>query len=604
MAPTAADIPSKYDVIINGVGYPKDRTQEPWAQHGYSPTFVQRTNVEGDYGDSQQEFWLRWTQRDWTGGEQQRFSRSSGASRYWRGTNIDIVTPGQVTLRNSTPSVNFTATVLASAPRANQNVSTRVVALGTTNLFEIEYDGVVSDRGAHGLGAAPSNFGIATDGGGDVYMTTTAAGTVGVRKWTGSAFSTFSATAADSLAFLNNTLYGLRISAAGHSLLRYDTAGIATVIYSWAQADGGIGPYLFAHRLTAYGSKLAMAWFGMNAEVWLYDGGAAPTLLAPFPRNFQIWDLCEVYGILFISGVVIESSTAARPTIFYFQNGQLGLLWKADSTATFGGGVAAYTLSPALCNYNGGLAFSDDTTGRLMYYDVSRGGIHSFGSYTVAGGPSQLASSIYSLVHTRSQSTGYYFPNTTTLATSGTVTSSLIDFDSSLTKIFRGISVEYTDGTGGDGGSVDIAYRLSDIDGSYTTLQTDATSGTEYALSNITGRAISVQVTINKGTATTSPVLKRVALRAAPRLVPFRQATYALDCTGRDGVNPRLLNDGTLQPLDGKDLADNLRTAATNSTPITIIDGFGSYTGIITEGFRLDELDNLEYRALVPIREI
>jgi len=54
---------------------------------------------------------------------------------------------------------------------------------------------------------------------------------------------------------------------------------------------------------------------------------------------------------------------------------------------------------------------------------------------------------------------------------------------------------------------------VGDVDGSYTTLQTGAVSGTEYTL---TGRNISVKITLNKGTSTNGPVLKRHYIRAAP----------------------------------------------------------------------------------------
>ncbi len=57
------------------------------------------------------------------------------------------------------------------------------------------------------------------------------------------------------------------------------------------------------------------------------------------------------------------------------------------------------------------------------------------------------------------------------------MTSSLSDFDSSLTKIFQGITVDYDEAGTGDGGSVDIAYRLNDLDGAYTSLQTGEGQG-------------------------------------------------------------------------------------------------------------------------------
>src|SRR2546425_6566231 len=96
MAFTAADVPTRIDVLIDGQGYMLDDTIDPTslyssrqrAQYGLSPVFVQRQNVSGDYGDNQQDFFLTFTQRDWSEGEQQKYFRQSDPDairRYWRG---------------------------------------------------------------------------------------------------------------------------------------------------------------------------------------------------------------------------------------------------------------------------------------------------------------------------------------------------------------------------------------------------------------------------------------------------------------------------------------------------------------------------------------
>ena len=44
-------------------------------KYAYSPTFVERANVQGDYGDNQQDFFMTFSQKDWSLGEQQRYFR-------------------------------------------------------------------------------------------------------------------------------------------------------------------------------------------------------------------------------------------------------------------------------------------------------------------------------------------------------------------------------------------------------------------------------------------------------------------------------------------------------------------------------------------------
>lgn len=608
---TAADVPGRYDVVINGVGYLFDKREPVRAQYGYSPTFVPRTNVEGDYGDNQQEFWLTWTQRDWSVGEKLKFSRqAAGLSRmFWRGSNIDVRTAGQVTLRPAVETVTHAAAVRACSGLGNPNLTRRIITASSTNLYSVTGDGTITDLNAHGLGVAPSSFGMACDGSGDVYISSTASGTVGVRKRDDDAtYSTFSATGADALCYLNNTLYGIRSTPVGvQSLVRYDTAGTATVLHSWKTADGEDGIYASNGRLDAFGGKLFITWIGINSEMWVYDG-AGVQMIAQLPGNFFLHDVDVLFGIPFISGVHVKNVTdtstfQVRPGIYYYNAGQVNLLWQAD--AFMDAGTATTPNFTALVAFDSGIVFNDDTTGRIMYYDITSGGVHAIGSYTVAGnGPPLFAATNSHLLMTRNQTTAYLFPDLSTVATTGYVQSSLIDFDSSLDKRFHGVTVDYDEGSDGDGGSIDIAYRLADLDGAYTTLQTGAVSGTEYDFSNVTGRSISLKITLNKGTSSAGPTLKRVHLRASPTQRSFRKAAYQLLLVGRDGESPAVLNDGSLEPNDGKTLADNLRTAATSTTPIAVTDAFGSFTGIIDEQFRLDEYRTHEYTATVPVREV
>jgi hypothetical protein len=599
----AGDVPNKFDVVINSEGYRFADTEARRAVYALSPTFVPRTNVDGDYGDNKQDFWLTFTQRDWSLGEQQKFYRQSEnqSRRYWRGTNVDVQTAGQVTLRKAVATATFAAAVRAChawQPSGNDAIN----AAGVTNLYEISAIGAITDKGAHGLGATPSKYGIVTDAV-DTYISTTTAGTVGVRKWNGTAFSTFSANGADILEYLNNTLYGLRVDANG-DLVRWDSAGTLTSLFPWRQVDAGA---IGAQVMQAYGGKLLIALFSGNGYgIWVYDG-TAPAKVAEFPSAFSLHSMEVVMGVAFCGGCHVTKTAAGtgyhqRPCIYFYVNGTLGLLWQSDTIITAAG---PQVNAPALAPSDAGLVFNDDTTGRLMFYDMSQGGIHAVGSYTVgSGGPALLAASSTSLLMTRNETTAYLYPDPSTVATSGTITTSLTDFDSSLEKHFKAIKVDYDEGSDGDGGSIDIAYRLNDLDGSYTTLQSGATAGTEYVIGT-NGRAISVQITLNKGTSTSGPVLKRIYVRAAPVQQAFKRREYVLDLSGRNGVSPLLLRDGTPHPKDGLTMATNLNTAATMTTPITVTDRFSTYTGIVDpEGYQLTEVRPEEFLAVVRVREV
>jgi hypothetical protein len=347
-------------------------------------------------------------------------------------------------------------------------------------------------------------------------------------------------------------------------------------------------------------------------ELWSYDGNASPQLIAVFPPNFYAYDIAIVNGVVFLSGMYLKAAAASavnlygRPAIYFYASGTIGLLWQADSFTTSTFTARSTGPNPAVAGFDAGLVFTDDTRGQFMFYDAANGGVHTIGSYTVAGDTPLLASNQRFMFHSRNQTTAYLFPNSSATETAATVTSSLVDFDSSLTKLFRGIRVEFDAGSDGNGGSVDIAYRIGDLDGAYTTLQAGAASGTEYALSNVTGRAISVKVTLNKGTSTSGPVLKRVAVRAIPVQQAFKRRTYVLNCTGRDGESHVGLRDGSEHPKDGKEMVTNLQTAATLSTAFAVTDELGTISNAVIEsdGFQLKRVRAEEYLVALTVREV
>lgn len=578
MADTSASVPSKYDVWINGHGYTFLRTLDGSylsanrhrAEYTSTPTFLERTNVSGAYGDNQQDFFLTQSQNDWSLGEAQRFFRSSDPDRvrrFWTGTNVDPVSiPGQVSMVSTAPALTF-----AAAVRAVAETNAGVYATSSTNLYLTDSTGAITDKSTHGLGATPSQWGLATDGI-NVFLSTTQASTVGVRKYNGSGYSTFSATPCDSLAFLNNTLFGYAEDTG--RFIQYDTAGTATTLFTWKDAAGNaLTGSTYATRLRALGGKVLLlrkVGSRRNGELWQYDSSGTSDV-AEFPANFVAQDLETVQGIAFVSGYLSRNADK-QPAIYYFVNGSTGLLWKSN--------VSGYTNAtwPAMAAYGDGLVFTDDSTGKFMQYHLGVGGVRSFGSYTVTNATPMMAANKDILVHTRNATGGYYFPSTTT-ATTATVQTSLFDFDNSLLKQFRGVKVDWSAASDGNGGSVDVAYQVDSVDGAFTTLQTSAVSGTEYTFTAISGHTISIKVTLNKGTSTNGPVLKRIYVRAAPQLQAYKVRTYNLDLTSTT-EHPTELQDGSFQTLSGNEQSVNLQTAINATSPISITDRFGTFTGI------------------------
>lgn len=619
MTVSATDVPNKFDCIINGEGYlfaPSDAGLPPSVfgikpEFSYTPTFVTRQNTQGDYGDNQQDFWLTATQRDWSLGEQQRYFRPSdddGKRRYWQGTNVNVASvPGQVSLR---PLTTTTAAFGAAVRElAGDGLSNIIFATSSANLYEINSAGTVTSRGAHGLGVQPDSMSLGGLAIGGVYMTSENGGTVGVRKWNGTVFSTFSATGVASIAYLNNALYGGSLLSA--NLIRYDTAGTATTLFTWRDASGTSAGTRIS--LQAYGGKLAIL-RGTDPEgtsLWIYDG-TAPALVARFPSGFTGQHMAVIAGTLFVSGHSykrLSATTYTKPTIYYYANGTIGKLWEAD---TFVANSSAYDdYVPKIVDFGNGLLFTDDTRGMFMFYEPSGGGVQTVGTYAAATGSTRLASSRDFALFSQTSTTPYRFPSDG-FSTSGTVITSLFDFDSSLNKLIRGIRVEFDAATDGNGGTVDISYRIGDVDGSYTNLQTTATSGTEYTLSGITGRSISVKVTLNKGTSTAGPVLKRVSVRAAPQQTTFRQGKYVLYLGGtskRMGGESQMitLRDNTIHRKDGAAMAANIITAATSTSPIAVTDGpNGTISNVVCDlaNFQMSQIKPGEYVCVFPWREV
>ena len=596
----AAHVPYPFDVILDGHGYRLLDSVEshPFGTHraayAYTPTFLPRTNVQGDYGDNEQEFWHVFSQRDWSLGEGQRYYRSSDENsvrRYWQGTNLDVSRPGQVKLREEV----VTATA-AAAVKALADGSSVIWIATTTNLYSMAAGGTITDHGAHGMGALPDPHGVVADESGDVYITSSTGGSVGIRKWNGTAYSTFSATGGSSLSFLNNSLYSYYFGI----LRRWDAAGTVAALFEWKGADGASNLTLAGGVTKPIGGDLAIMiprGPSSRTELYLFDG-IAPAKTADFPINFEGWDMEVMYGITFVSGRFKRQRTAAEylPAIYYYASGTIGLLWTADDWTTS-------DVKTAVNAFGSWIVFNDDTRGVLFAYSLESGGVHSFGSFTVAGDSPLIATSSWHMLHSRNQTTMYRFPSSS-IASTGTLKTSLFDGESSLTKHFQSVKVDVDIPTGA---TVDLAYRVNDLDGSYTSIQTGVVAGVEYTIptDGVQGRSISIQVTLNKGSSTVGPTLKRIYVRAIPILQSFKRREYILDCTGRDGEGMIQLRDGEAHNLDGHEMAQNLVATAELEAPFEVIDRFGTITNAIieTDAFQLIEMHPEEYVALVRVRE-
>lgn len=593
MPVTTADVPGRYDVVFQNIitstgtslscGFVLNDMLEsnvPFRTHraiyDITPTFISRANTTGVYGDNQQDFWMTWNQEDWSLGEDQEFFRINDADkirRYFLATNADVRIPGKVTIRPPVLALAMSSTVNSGVAALTSGGQSCVHAAGAADLFEISPSGTFVSKGAHLLGRAPDWNGTTFDGK-NTFLSADAASEV--RSWSGTAFARFSASQASSLAFLNNTLYGFR--ATKGDLVRYDTAGAATSLFTWQDATGAaIVAAQPKVKMIPVGGKLVILRAGLGdrgtSEVWQYDGTAV-SKVHQFEENFLATDIEASFGVVYVSGGLLTSSgatTVSIPCIFYIANGTIGQLWKSlSSTSTF--------TSLPLTVHDGGLAWPDWINGAYAYYNPATGGISRIASTVTSTvtNPVMVGGRTNFVAFGQSTSADL-FPNAASTATSATVTHSLYDYDNSLDKIFRSAKVEFASATDGDGGSVDIAFRVGGASGTYTTLKTGAASGTEYTFpSGTTGRNIAIRVTINRGTSTSGPTYRRVYVRCAPLLQTFRSGQYIFRMTDNTA-----LRDGSPHPVSAQDQLQNLLTAAKTTTPFTIKDRAGTFTGLI-----------------------
>ncbi len=274
---TAAMVGTRYDVILDGVGYLYDKRPEARAELSYTPTFLDRQNTSGAYGDNEQEFFLTATQHDWSHGEGIRFFNPAdeiGSSSYYYATGVAVRTAGEFGFDLAADAFTPTTNFLAACGKPK---STNHYCSSSTNRWE--FDGsAFSDLGAHGAGT-PNKWGMCTD-----RRLTYIAGSGSIRSWDGASFAAFSATAnAGSLAYLNNALY----SCDGTTLRTYDGAGAATTLFTWKDGTNtGYGTLSQKVKVVADGARLLILFQhdGVRPQLWMYDGDGT-TVIAELPSG-------------------------------------------------------------------------------------------------------------------------------------------------------------------------------------------------------------------------------------------------------------------------------------------------------------------------------
>jgi len=339
----AGDVPRHFDVVINGEGYMFMEAGDQLGESGYSPLFIDRQNTQGAYGDAQFDFWLTYSQNDWSLGAFQRYVRTTDQDskrQFWLGKKVDTSRPGQVSISRATKGYTAAAAVLAVASAVD-----RLYFATGTNLYSITGNaGAVTDHGAHGTATSVGD--IVVDGSQDLYISDTSADANSIRKFdlSGSSFADWSGAGSDSLVFLNNTLYGYRQKSG--KFYSYASDGIPTELHQFRGADAatahdGIGPQ---GKLVAFGPKLILMLTpgpqsgsstnasgmvaGFNTELWEYNGVGLSRIMT-MPRNFIGWDMEVMNGSLFVSGHFIRHGSGGtnfeyKPAIYVVSGGERG----------------------------------------------------------------------------------------------------------------------------------------------------------------------------------------------------------------------------------------------------------------------------------------
>jgi hypothetical protein len=623
---SAADVPNKYDLVINGQGYILDRSYDdspyrtPPAEYSSTATFLERTNVGTGYSDDAQDFFLTETQNDWTGGEGRSFFRvgdQTAVTQYERSYGVEPRSPGSVRLA---PDI-LTATGVHSIQAACGNSTDGLhFCVDATNLYTVDFGGNKSTLGAHGAGSV-ATFGLATDG---IYIYIS--GATKLRKYnigTGAFTDYGTNSAVGALCYTGNLLY----SCNGSVLASYGTTGTSTTIFTWKDGTGTALPTSGCKIIANGGSVMILLPAMPNGpELWQYNG-TATNIAAHLPAGSVAYDMVELNGIVYCSGSIWEMDAqiyatpaalmGSVPTLWAYTGGSIEIIWQEQTIYNTAFAWGNLPQSP-LGTFRNSLVFEGQVDGvaALKLYQPSTGAVMTLAKISVSstGGQTRQISSLattFMFSGLSSAVDAVVYP-TTTVPSFGLIYLARLDFDNSLQKVFRSVKVDW-EKYPGDAGTPSVDFTLQ-VDENVGLLGNTSglVSGVENILStSLVGRTCQVWLQLNKGTSTYGPVVRRVYLRAAPLLQSYKQRQYLLDLVGNKRTEPSqylTLINGESHTKDGDEMRADL-VAAIAAGVISITDRFGTFTGIIEPAqtiFREVRADygRAEYRALVVVREV
>jgi hypothetical protein len=409
---TPDQVGPRYDIVIDGYGYVTARAVDPnlpfrtqQAALSYTPTFLERTNTGAGYGDNQQEFYLTVGQDDWSLGDGQRYLRvldPISKSRFYQSTNIDVTTAGEAKLRPAVVSTSLSGTVtnigVSIGDTAYLMGSTSLVSSGSfatttwKDLFSIDMTtGLATHAGIVNPSLTGSNGAMTTDGV-DLFIS----GTAGVHRWapgTGSfAFSTVGSFAS-SMCYVSNTLFAFLPSVGEFGY--FSSAGSWNVANTFKRGAGGSVNSAMTGIVCPFGGKVALlVWVGPQNAPDLYTGDTTGvSQIAQLPPNFTPYDMKVVNGVIFMSGTL--NAVDKRSAVYYYANGNLGLLWESPvgGITTLSPFATALTaLAPTIdyrFNDTAGSTSAADTSGN-SYTGSIVGGV-TFGEASLIPGDSNTA---------------------------------------------------------------------------------------------------------------------------------------------------------------------------------------------------------------------
>ncbi len=198
----------------------------------------------------------------------------------------------------------------------------------------------------------------------------------------------------------------------------------------------------------------------------------------------------------------------------------------------------------------------------------------------------------------------------------GVISSSAFDFNSSLTKFFRSVTIdgqiqqfpqrgdEYTATFG-------LFYKLNGVASTTTeagvvAVTLNATPGVAYDI-NASGRSICIIVQLNANLGNSSfpiaqgPVLTRVAVKGVPIMPGYRKRHYALAL-----FDDLPLKDGGREQNTPAQLRKLLEAMIQSNTPVAVYDSSMSNVNMVflPDGCKIREIRPNEYVAYVDLREV